>query len=840
MNVTKNVSVGQTVLVQLDAESYGLYRATQAFSGNIANKDMYQGSGWERLTDQGGTRADHGTDSGPVDLIAGDVVLDKFNVQSLTLQLFKDIDIKAQDEQAVNLAANAGGQVIIQTSDNLKLHHVLAGGDVRLQANSASTAYPGDMTLGGSITGDGTVAGDTADPATDIAIGTRGDLILLADGSIGTDLDPLRIQVAPIGSLSANASGQLYLRQISGTTLNIDYIDTAPDTTAFNPADRRFSVTPAEVAQFGYVNSLTSMHLPELIKIDADTVDIDDLTVENASAGGDLSIRILDETGPSDTGNLIIGRVQAGSTVDLRAPESILDLFDDAPAPVVNILTDDMSDPGDVYLEAGGDIGSVRNFLEVEIRVGDLTSLSGRDTFIRSSGDLRVTSTTATSGDAVLRVTGDAYIDTLSAAYGTAGVDADLSIIDRRNDGQSNINAASVVLNAEDGTIGAAANPFEMNSSHLLSGTATAEADGEIFLVETAGDIQVNTIVSETDDVTLHSDGSIVDGNLSFLLGITGLTIAEFRIAPPTPSDLNISGVNINLVSTNGSIGSGSDAIEIDSSKPAKGWVNAAAPDDIYLTEVAAELNVGQAVSSTGDIGLNVRDSSSTGEDLLMDENALISATGGSIFLHAGDDAVFDAGSEVISGVRIILHGDAGDTGNNDSEGTLIDISGTLDSVSIEIAGERQDDYIILHPESLSGHTDILGDTDGLAGGQDTIILDQLPSIVTVHDLPDDAFGYPVRDTVDVDGRGGLDTYIVNLSGELTDYRVNVLDTGAAGDGADTLTINGTAEADILLLRRSTSSPATQRMNRLLWPWSKAASTRCWQTQRRGLKNWSG
>ncbi len=117
-----------------------------------------------------------------------------------------------------------------------------------------------------------------------------------------------------------------------------------------------------------------------------------------------------------------------------------------------------------------------------------------------------------------------------------------------------------------------------------------------------------------------------------------------------------------------------------------------------------------------------MRDSAAAGEDLLLDDNALISAILGSIFLNAGDNAVLYPGSSIVSGIAIVLHGDTGDTGNNDVEGTLIDIMGSLDSVSIEIAGEREGDVIILHPVWLSGHTRILGDTDGEPGGEDSVM----------------------------------------------------------------------------------------------------------------------
>ena len=50
-----------------------------------------------------------------------------------------------------------------------------------------------------------------------------------------------------------NVVDDLYVHQISGTMLDINYTDTTPDTTAFNPASRGFSVTPPKSR-----NSVTS------------------------------------------------------------------------------------------------------------------------------------------------------------------------------------------------------------------------------------------------------------------------------------------------------------------------------------------------------------------------------------------------------------------------------------------------------------------------------------------------------------------------------------------------------------------------------------------------------
>ena len=59
--------------------------------------------------------------------------------------------------------------------------------------------------------------------------------------------------------------------------------------------------------------------------------------------------------------------------------------------------------------------------------------------------------------------------------------------------------------------------------------------------------------------------------------------------------------------------------------------------------------------------------------------------------------------------------------------------------------------------------------------------------------------------TLTLDGQGDTDTYIVNTLGSLIserNYVINVLDTGAKNDGIDTLTVNGTADPDIFLLRQ--------------------------------------
>src|SRR5207302_9795269 len=93
---------------------------------------------------------------------------------------------------------------------------------------------------------------------------------------------------------------------------------------------------------------------------------------------------------------------------------------------------------------------------------------------------------------------------------------------------------------------------------------------------------------------------------------------------------------------------------------------------------------------------------------------------------------------------------------------------------------------------------------------------DHLPSMTALRDRLDDGTSALVRDSVDLDGRGGTDSYFVYSWGSLAagthDYIVNVLDSGAKDDGLDTLQIDGldhlpdgSGAADIFLLRRVTA-----------------------------------
>jgi Ca2+-binding RTX toxin-like protein len=120
---------------------------------------------------------------------------------------------------------------------------------------------------------------------------------------------------------------------------------------------------------------------------------------------------------------------------------------------------------------------------------------------------------------------------------------------------------------------------------------------------------------------------------------------------------------------------------------------------------------------------------------------------------------------------------------------TSVDAGPGADTVSLQaldgpttVHGGAGNDSITLSPTVVVGPTQLFGDQ-----GDDTLTVDRLPA-------------RQVSGTVSLDGGDGSDAYNVNIAGD-GNYLINVHDTGTTG--SDTLTVNGTAQADNFLLRAS-------------------------------------
>ncbi|MGC9326354.1 MAG: calcium-binding protein, partial [Candidatus Hinthialibacter sp.] len=521
--------------------------------------------------------------------------------------------------------------------------------------------------------------------------------------------------------------------------------------------------------------------------------------------------------------DMYVGKVTSDSSIELMAQSDIWDAFDDADAPIVNIFTGDVLDPatGDITLQAGGHIGDQVNPLDIEIIKGHLTSTSGVHTFLHSFYDLKV--------------------DEIEAENGDVNLDVEGFIVDSRNDDEWNIRAVGInlhimKLDPEAGFIGSLDNQLDIDSSQPENGSVNADAPGVIFLRETTGDMRLVLIASGTEVNLFTQDGAIVDDDADktndidapvvLLFGAAGIgepvnalettvehvegAVEDGGIWIDNTGALTVGGIETELgIETTGLFATGDIVIQAMSPMTVSEDVESTLANitlhaaDSPTMSLLTHPNGGAAVSALDNDG-------DSDDDLIVENNSTIKGAL-SVILLAGDDMLIESGSTISTDAdndtrvedKIVLridHGDADDNigtdahGNAFNTGARLDLLGAVSTTTLLITGQRDDDVFYLHPDSLCGHTQILGDISDESGGSDRFILDHLPTLNSIHDRPNHLLrsgqNAPVPDTIDLDGRGGTDHYVVNISGNGASYLVNVHDTGAPDDGADTLSIH--------------------------------------------------
>jgi hypothetical protein len=162
-------------------------------------------------------------------------------------------------------------------------------------------------------------------------------------------------------------------------------------------------------------------------------------------------------------------------------------------------------------------------------------------------------------------------------------------------------------MTAVTGGIGLDSNFLEINSSFSASGVLTATALLTIRIVEVLGNLNVNSVISQTAHVTLATvSGAILDRNPTTF-------IREGRVVDVP----NVQGVSIDLDANGGGIGEAGNDLDIDSrttsfgpilNRAAAGRVYLEADGNIFLTETNRELNLLAAESFGGLVRLTTPD----------------------------------------------------------------------------------------------------------------------------------------------------------------------------------------------------------------------------------------
>ena len=245
----------------------------------------------------------------------------------------------------------------------------------------------------------------------------------------------------------------------------------------------------------------------------------------------------------------------------------------------------------------------------------------------------------------------------------------------------------------------------------LDNGRIDVATNGDITLVEKAGDMRVGAILSSSGNATLTSPSSIVDAD---------------ALPEATPVAADVAGLHIQLTAQAGSVGTPANDLEIDTL--ADSSLDATGTLHVALTEIAGTLTVNQVSAATGNVRLSVLDAAGTGQDLVVGVGRKVEAPNGWITLQAGDNVTL-AGT--VHAEATALLSIRGDFGNADPG-----LGSTINILSVPIAGA----------------TDIRSDTDG-----DTIN-------ASIVNLPQTVFGSDGSDTITlghgdniVDGGAGDD-----------------------------------------------------------------------------------
>ncbi|MEJ0068134.1 MAG: hypothetical protein WDO24_04730 [Pseudomonadota bacterium] len=341
-----------------------------------------------------------------------------------------------------------------------------------------------------------------------------------------------------------------------------------------------------------------------------------------------------------------------------------------------------------------------------------------------------------------------------------------------------NIITNAVTLMTTGGHIGSAAAPINIRSTSL-----TASAAGDIAVSE-AGTLNIVSVASTTGVVTLSAGGSILDG-----AGGAGTNI----VAP-----------TLVLTSNGGTIGIAADALRIGAPGAAT-TLTATARNGVTLTDLAGALDVALGVSVSGDITLAVPDLVAAGQDIVLASTSVIHATSGAITLDAGDNVSAAAGSIIQASTSVTI---AGDFGNADpGAGTVIDLRGTLSAPSAQITGDSDGDLVSL--TNLAAGTALAVNLG--AGANDRV---QVGSKAAASPTTTNTGGIlaGIAGTLTVTGNGSTLLQLddtgdgSSVSGVLTASALTGLGMGgsihyatlgnlqiALGNGADTMTVQGTA-----------------------------------------------
>ena len=714
------------------------------------------------------TQQDENGDPVAINLSNGtglEMILDQFvELKAVQVQLRDDIDLAIGGA----LSATAGGEIFLGA--DVDVTNVLADGAIEL----------GELTATGDVRVRASNGVTNGLAATAVNITAASAVVEAGQGGIGVSAtDRVRVNLNDDGRLTARARDSIFLEETSGTMSvgtmfsELGDIDLLAQGSILDAIDEAFTNMLAD--------NITLRSLTGSIGTLDNALDIetrgDDPTADpgllTAFAAGDISVI---ET----VGNMMIRNVYTeGGNVQLEANASILDAVDvvtvnqiysaDA-APSTEKLQVDVTGLDVTLIANNGGIGEFGNDLDINSRFdnvnGVVTLLSYSDTNVREGTG---TSDSAVGGG-LLATAGDLYLNsagTLAGGVTTAYITA---------------------------TAGAIFNGAAAGASNVTSGRVFLSANKSIGTVANAIQTTVGTIQS---------------------VSTTGST----------------------YVVNNG-------ALDVEAFKQGGGSLGQSSGGDIVVT-AQSPITISSDINSVGTITLtSTEDEDTEADDITIEENITVSSSLGGVVFNSGDDIIIESGAVVSGFTDVAFNVDvdgpppAGSSDPaTDEVGGVFTIIGTVESrnANVTLSGNADRDTFNLTPTGLVSAAGALvvdlgadkdailvdqgtlsGATIALRGGadDDTITLVSGATLTGVASLEggtgedlifvDRLITQLAGDSLAIDGGQNTDRIIIQLSGSQTggaNYVIDVNDTGDRDNGADTMTLLGTAENDVFLSR---------------------------------------
>ena len=535
-----------------------------------------------------------------------------------------------------------------------------------------------------------------------------------------------------------------------------------------------------------------------------------------------ISIRTNgDITDTEMAGDMLVGSIiSTDGDVTLNAPLAILDA-DGLPTIDVagrNITMNSAQDNG-----AGG-IGKPDNFLEIDTQYPSEIGNAGGGVLKAydqtNDGSSNGIFLDELVGDMPLWeafTTGDAAITTGNASLRTTGG----SIRDAKNDGTDNIEAQSVDLDANGGSIGASGNDLNIDSARgppVTGQTCTSSSAAQFSCGDNADGTANSALSASGDDVSLEATNDIYlteDAHylrLALAHAVNGnirLTVREAAAAHDSNLYLVVNGTARFAESNARSAGDAPRNIPKGQIFAEKGNVLLRIGDDVTFSANSETLAAG-SIDIRGDA--NFENNGAEGADLDPGQGTNMILRGRIIANCVVTSTYPSSGYPVGTCAPSTTNPDSSKLtqvwGNNDIDTFQFgDRSGVTGG---EIAGDglstfASDGYIFLGSKTIvrgSNSAVTVGDAGhdpSIADGEDRFTVWYLQSmdVRTAPATPDDptvAVTSGAGHVLNLDGQADTDYYTIYTTGShgaTRNYVVDVLDTGAPNDGQDELAIYG-------------------------------------------------